>query len=354
MEADLFNATTSAMRQTDNHPRFWLSWKIWTVMCLLSLAAIAALIALPFYRRWEAFKYLDERRVRYELTDESEWITERFGDRARAFRSVRFLEMASVPEDAWTRVAVFNETEIVFGSIFYLPFPVSQQAVDALRQLSLKQFQVQNRYFTDELLADLFSARPPLVDVSVSSSGMSRRALWELSHIPSIEKLTLHYNDSLVDDDYRDLPPLPALRRASIDSIGDQGMKWLGQSPLLEEILVGTNSSGIPITAEGLAAIGELKALTWLALFTQNVDSGGIAHLEQLPRLRTISLPSECITWETIESFRRMPSLERISVRGPLASDLQTALASQWEVSVTDLSALIPHSDTASDQDQTE
>jgi hypothetical protein len=229
---------------------------------------------------------------------------------------VEWIELDRVPDDGWEHVAALHETKVVIGSATHRPFSLPPEGTAALRQLtSLERFEVDNPGLSSEFFAEFFSARPPLVKVSVASSEITRGELWELSHIATIETLSLYYNLSITDDDFRDLPPLLELRKARIDTIGDLGLRWLGQSPLLEELSIGGGPTE-SITNEGMASLSGLQELSQLRLRGENLGPECIAHLEQLPRLASLHVPAECINRDSIESLRRMPRLQRVAVWG--------------------------------------
>lgn len=312
------------------HPRtrLYATWEFWFLTVLLALAAITISIGVYGYRRVRVMNLIEADGGEYALTKESEWITDRFGDWAKGFRSVSEIRWSGEFSDsALSQISLLNETEGLY-SFRSRGDPITVRGVESLKQLSdLQVLVLGTREFDDELLADYFATAPQLVVVDCV---VGPRSMQAISRIPSVALLTC---DSAVvfDADRLRLEPMPnlALLNLRTISVGRRTVEWLVQSPHLKHLSIDDST----ITDDELQLISQLSELRDLSIAScDSISETGIAHLAHLKQLTHLSLPGDTFTLEIIETLKTFPALTHVSSYGPVDDSIVRAwLEQKWD-----------------------
>ncbi len=328
--------------------RLLTSWKLWLVALMLAVVGIGASLTIRGYQRHQAFKYLDEHGCTYELTDDSEWITEWFGERAMGLRSVDSVFLAAVTDESFVRISVFPELRnlstigqfeavaIAVGHGASSPIRVdtiSDRGIDALLQLSqLESISLNGGRFTDAQLTRLFSADLPLVDVKLNLTNASRVILEALTQIPTLSSLQFGDLGQPRDEDFRGLDSIPTLRSLVIGEVGPEAAQWIPRLSGLQHL----DMSFFWYNRDLSHALSGLEELRSLSITFSSPDAGeaALATLSTLPQLEVLEVSSNVITWKSLEHLRKMPSLKRIVVTtGDIAdSELRNVVEREWEL----------------------
>lgn len=323
----------------------WLtSWKLWTLALIIALFAIGMAVSWRAVRRHQAFEYLDDKRGTYELTSDSEWITEWFGDWAKPFRDVDSISLAVVSDESFSHIGAFPELrrlstsnfpqfDNLHGSEFLSISESGFRGVMNLTQLEEAVFRLGG--MSDDQLCRLFSARPPLRSVTLHCMDVGRSTMLALTGIPTLSELQFSWFCDPNDDDFFGMPPMPNLRTLVLSDVGVHKAQWLSQSTQLREL----DLQSTTVTPEILQCITNLKELKTLSLVydCDITDNRALTCLVALPRLTSLSLPRESVTWETLETLRRMPKLERITLdRGIDDRELDRTIRREWRCSSLD------------------
>jgi hypothetical protein len=166
---------------------------------------------------------------------------------------------------------------------------LSDRGIDAIAGLSqLKALAIGNfsedigpGAFSDAQLAEILSSGAPLEIVSLQCGQPSRQTLEALARISTLTSLILRTPYGPDDEAFRGLPPFSNLKDLTIQNIGPEGIRWLGD----------------------------------------------------LPKLEWLRLPESAITWESIETLRQIPHLNYIIIiDGGEISDpaLRDAVDQEW------------------------
>jgi hypothetical protein len=106
------------------------------------------------------------------------------------------------------------------------------------------------------------------------------------------------------------------LDRSHIDA---DGLEHIGLMPKLRRL---SCERCIGLTDSGVSHLGSLAALEDLDLDEcSGLTDACVPALDGIPNLKSLSLPPEAITLRSIESFRRMPSLENVATNFALLED---------------------------------
>ncbi len=332
--------------------RVLTSWKLWTVLLVLGVLGIGVSLTMPIVHRLRALRYFDRHKdiVEYELTDEHEDWSERYGEWANALREVDRIEVVGVTDDVLIHVGRFPEVRSL--TLIERPRqPVSERGLTALPEFRrLERVEFFGQGLTDEGLARLLDLRPPLTDAVFGETGMGWRTLESLSKIPTINQLTL-LNRSLDDEVFRNLEPLPNLEYFQAIGAGDQCAAWLAQSHHLEMVylqfsnltdsglktlcesreLTALHLEGLSITEEGLACLAELENLEYLGLI--GCPKLTPASIIQLPDLSLFELhiSADLLTPESVTRLKEMPRVGEFIVFGEVAdAETKGMIDSEW------------------------
>ncbi len=290
--------------------RLLLSWRLWLALLLTSLCLIAFALCMPAYRRMQAFDYLDAHEIEYELTDDNEWMTERFGRWGRGFRRVRSIQANRIANE--TDVAHIAEFQEVREFVCWGSPPLSETSVDDLTSLRhLERIQLGHTSFTDEILTKWFSRNASLREVILVRTAASHRTLQQLSRIPTLNSLFL-FGTTITDADFSKLEPFPNLQYFCMTegAIGSEGGKWISKTPSLrylsfdrtqvaadfwERIGRASRITGIifencEVSAEALGHMSSMLFVRQLRLDGSALDEGGLWHIGNMRQLQKLSL----------------------------------------------------------------
>jgi hypothetical protein len=159
----------------------------------------------------------------------------------------------------------------------------SDLGIDALAQLSrLEEFYLHRGVLNDAQLAKLFSSELPLVKVTLVSGETAQQTLQALSRISTLTSLQLFSPSRPTDEAFRGVPPFQHLQHLAITTVGPERVLWL----------------------------------------------------QDLPRLESLYIPPDAVTWEFIEVLRQIPNLKRIGIiSGHIHDpDLRAAVEAEWEL----------------------
>jgi hypothetical protein len=308
----------------------WLASKrLWIVGLLLAFVAIAFSVVIPVRERLAALRYLNAREIEYELSPHDAWMTERFGEWAVLFRSVERIKAQGITEDDLLQIAHFTEAKRVHCGQYSPYEPVDERSVLALRSLThVESLSLAGECFTDSALTEVLSARPPLSTMAIHGTQGGRNMLLALHECETLT--TLIVNGRSPDDaDFAVTLPPPHLKTLYLwgGQRGDQAARWASNAHELQSISI----LGGQITEEGLADLSRVKTLESVDLFQcPNVTAAGLEHLTALPNLRTLGLPGELVTAETLEILQRMPSLDTVNYSDSINPYLRAVVESQW------------------------
>lgn len=299
------------------------------VMLVIAVAVILTIISWPAYRRWHVIRAIEEQGGKVGFAEESEWLTDWFGEVGKPLRDVRFVQMTARGPGSLDGIGSLREIR----SLQWLDtMQVARSDIDTVHRLDdLTYLVLSGPAFTDEAVSNILRGGPRLTKVSLGETGASTLTMEAISEIPSIERL-IFTAPHIEDADFIDLTPLPNLTEFSIgDSrIGDSGMEWLSHSPRLSllEVMHGE------MTDEGLRHVASMRNLKALhLLWCPRITSAGIAHVEGHPSIEELWVPATCVTSQFIESLRTMPSLRRLLVDGTIADpELREVLAREWSL----------------------
>ncbi len=321
--------------------RLLTSWKLWTIALVLAVVGIGVSLGIRGYQRYQALRYLDNNHSTYELTADSEWITEWFGERAEGFRSVDWILLCVVSDESFSRISVFGELRSLStpGSLAAVVGghaegeDISDEGIESLTRLSrLESISLNIGAYTDEQLARIFAAEMPLVHVTLNAKQPSHQTLEALTRIPTLESLEFVGLSERHDEDFRGVDPIPTLHSLVVGDIGPECARWVSQCTQLRRLSLGS----LNVDQNLLQTISRLKELETLSFsfFAKGIDEVVLAPLVDLPRLETLELPTNAITWESLEALRRMPSLKRIVLNMDHIDDpdLQQAVEQEWEL----------------------
>lgn len=155
--------------------------------------------------------------------------------------------------------------------------------------------------------------RPSLRSVKLHAMSPTRATMQALSKIPTLTELHIWNSDRPSDEEFRDLSPMSGLRSLTWSFEEIQPAQWLSSSTTLRELDI-TSSTHIPEVMQCDAGLKELETL--LLLGCENLAAAAFQYLIGLPRLNTLAITTRSITWESLETLRRLPRLERIVFEG--------------------------------------
>ncbi len=301
------------------------------VALLLSLTAILAALCWPAFRRWQAIKSLEKNGAEVGFTDESEWITEWFGEAGNGLRDVLVLVSDSGPGNSLRGIGLFAEAR---AFIWVTPRGITREDIEEFRLLDdLVELRLEGSEFTDKVVADIFQDPANLERVWLRHTGASQSALQAVTRVSSIRRFYIIGRD-LDDAAFAKSSALPNLQEFSVfeSKVGDAAMAWVAQSKDLRILEVYQSR----VTDDGLAKLAQLTELRklWL-IYCPAVTDAGIVHLEGLPNLNELFVDAHCVTPEFIESLRRMPSLRSLEVAGVIADPaLRETLVREWHLEI--------------------
>jgi hypothetical protein len=309
--------------------RWMASGRLWLAALALGLMALVLSIVMPARQRLAALRYLDEREIEYELSPRNEWIADRLGDRGRAFHDMKRIYALGVTEEDLIRIAQFTEASHVHCALNWPPEPVDERSIVALKGLTqLDYLSLVGERFTDDALAEVLSARPPLSVVTLTATRAGHNTLRAIEKSDTLTTMMLN-GGFPQDADFAGVLPPPHLKNLYLwgRQRGDQAAIWASNAQELQSIQL----LHCQITDEGLSDIAQLKNLESVDIRQcPHVTTAGIAHLTALPRLRSLQLDGELLTPETLPILQRMPKLESVNNPDGIDPDVRAVLESQW------------------------
>ncbi len=154
-----------------------------------------------------------------------------------------------------------------------------------------------------------------LETLDLGNNPITGATLGELAALKNLVDLRLA-GSQLRSEALRQLPPLPALRRAMFDNItgfDDAAAAALAGSKNLDAL----NLSATTMGDVGLQALcNELRALTHLNLAATRVTDAGLPALRRLGVLDSLVLDQTALTDEAVEPLKKLVTLRSLSVRG--------------------------------------
>jgi hypothetical protein len=263
--------------------------------------------------------------VDYQLSDEHADWPERYGAWANGLREMRELVIVGATDETMRHIVLFPEVEIL-SIRSDVSDPITPQAASAIVGFDkLEYLSLTGGGFTDEAIAEILSARPPLsTALELIETGAGRRTLEEVSQLPLMYDLIVGGHE-LSDDAFRGLPPLMKLHFFSAAGVGDQAVEWAMQSPHLCDVSLAftdITDEGVcrlcesadltvlrlhhaDVTGEALRSLGELNQLSALGLVDcPNLTAADIAQLPKSRWLRHVELSAELITEESFHWLR--------------------------------------------------
>ncbi len=308
------------------------SWKLWTALLLMGLLLIAVSTLLPAIRRYQALQFFDLNHIQYEFSDQNEWITDVFGDRAKGVREVQTIRIeGAATDETLIHVGRFPETSNLIWRQLGRTTSISDRGIAALQQLSeLEDVRLLFVELNDEMLGRWFAETPRLRFVSIEGKDVGHRTLEALCRIPTLQ--VLRFSQCTSDDaPFAGLEASENLRELHLSGTGagDWAATWISQSHQLTELNLSSNT----ITDEGLREIATLPRLESLMLtMCPNLSDAGVAHLEKLMHVHTLGLPSKAITQESIDILRRMPMLTEVYVSGNITNfQFRRQMIEHWD-----------------------
>ncbi len=319
------------VRLPSNATRLLTSWKLWALALVFAVVAIGVSLSMRGVRRHLAFKFLDEHHCPYELTTDSEWITEWFGDWAKALRDVDSIDLLVVSDESFSHISAFSETRRLstnhFNDVIVRDREfecISDRGLRSLQKLTL--LEEVHCYFgglNGDQMASFFSALLPLRSVTLHTMKPNSQTIAALAGLPALTELRIYMCDKIEDEEFRDLTPIPHLRVLTLASVESQKANWLEQATDLRELEIDRST----ISPEIMQCIANLQELQSLSL-----ASCDIVDHDALKCLESISLPREAVTWETLDTLRRMPNLKTITVDVDIHDpELREAVEQEWE-----------------------
>ncbi len=325
-QGESVDANQSEKLPRSGSPNRWSrvhSWKVLLPSLILGLLLLFIAISIPCYRRLRALQALGEHDAVYSLRDEDDWLS----GPAVAFGRVERVIFRELSDESLTNIAMLNEVTDLRGNVVDAPVTVTQEGISALKSLShLQDLYIVGPGFSDDLLADWFSARPPLRSVEVNRTGADANALHELSQIPSLARLDL-FSETLTDEDFETLDAYFGLQELTLNGplLGDHSAEWLSSSSHLQSL----HLTAPHLTDRGMECISRLPELQSLLLWEcPEVTDTGIAHLESMKHLQLLCISVRLVTAASVESMLRIPSLQHVHVAGSIDNaDLRTRLS---------------------------
>ncbi len=318
------------------------SWKLWTVLLVLGVLGIGVSLTMPIVHRLRALAYFDlHKDIEYELSREHEDWPENYGEWTNALREVDTIWAEAATDETLLHAAALHEAERV-ALVESETHPITRRGAECLPPFErLEELELLGPGFTDDAIASMLAARPPLHTVHLFDTGASRQTLMAVSRMKSIEELTI-MTRSLHDENFRDLQSLESLTYIMVTGGGDECLKWLAHShelasinlyftpitddglrylrafPKLEVLCI----DGGLLTDAGLQYLAEIPTLRELCLIEcPNLSDEGISWLPDLPELESLAIPAELLTWESIARLKELPQLSLLEVHGSLMHD---------------------------------
>lgn len=243
------------------------------------------------------------------------------------FGRVELVAFEELSDECLADIAVLNELTHLRGNVNDDSSHVSQVGIESLKSLShIEDLYIVGSGFTDALLGEWFSARPPIRSAEVKRTGADARTLHELSQIPSLARFDF-FSTSVSDDDFAKLESYPNLQELMLNGpqLGDHAAEWASHSSELRDLQLKTPH----LTDYGLECIARLPKLQNLLLWNcEHITEDGIVHLESLIDLKLLLMPAHLVTPTTVESILRMPSIQHLHVSGTIINgDLRKQLS---------------------------
>jgi hypothetical protein len=294
------------------------TWKLWIPLLLLSIVAIVSIAVLPAIRRLEALRYLERHGSQYEFATDEEWLTKHFGDRLNGFRHVESIDLGVVSDESLTQVAMFPEVRTLVG-LGFVPYsdrwrratitPISEVGMRAIQNLTeLVELRLSLVETDDAVIAGMFESKPRLKVLELHEH-CGRMTLEAVAALSSLTHLELE-GKTLTDEDFESLPALPNLRHLTTShGIGTHSGDWLHSCPQLRSLHL---EALFYNECEPLANVVQLEtiAIEHGSLFA----CSDMSPLRSLPRLHTLELPDDALTFELVNSLREISSLRRVTV----------------------------------------
>jgi internalin A len=277
-------------------------------------------LGLTFVRRND----LPEQPIPVRPFQEIAEIVERAGGRivrddarpGRPIVEVDFSETTSLTDVELEAIAGATELKV-----FKLHVAASPDVVDGWRHLSrmknLESFIADgNSDVNDGVVAHLADL-PKLTTVNVDSSGVTDLGVASLAKIPNLEELVLsgrRVTDACADS----LARMTKLRRLKLNGTGitDAGTTGLTGMSKLRELALYSAAMGEP-TVERAAGLAELESLELGGLHFNS----GLRHLAKLGKLRRLQLYGSSFNDEGAVALRDLKGLRELFVRSAVITD---------------------------------
>ena len=195
----------------------------------------------------------------------------------------------------------------------------------------LRRMQFNGRRMSNDVLAQLTTRMPQLVELDLNQSQVTDEGLRHLANLPKLGDLQLQ-RTHIGDDGMARLVRVKQLQSIDLERtrVGDAGMAYLAKIAQLEELKLGhtevtdvgmrhigrlTNLKILDLREtsvgnQGLCHLARLKNLEVLDLRATNVSDAGLVHLAEMQNLHTLHLAHTDITDECGEHLRYLKSLK--------------------------------------------